>query len=59
MEPDHPGVVAQGVVGAQEEEEEGLAGWGEHALEPGRVGIVSALIAELEYPIRQEPLVMI
>ena len=43
-----PGVVDQEAVEAQEEEEEGLAGW--VVTDPGLVlvGIVSALIAELE-----------
>jgi len=47
-----PGVVDQEAVEAQEEEEEGLAGW--VVTDPGLVlvGIVSALIAEPECPIR-------
>jgi hypothetical protein len=52
MELDLPGVVVQEVAEVWEGEEQGQAGWEVIDLEPVPVGIVSALIAELEYPIR-------
>ena len=48
MELDPLGVVAREVVEVSEEEEEALAEWEVTALEPDRLGIVSALIAELD-----------
>ena len=48
MEPDLPGVVAQAVAEVWEEEEV-LAGWEVINLAPVPAGIVSALIAELDY----------
>ena len=47
-----PGVVAQEVAEVLAGEEEELAGWEVADPEPVPLGIVSALIAELEYPIR-------
>jgi len=45
-------VVVGELVEVQGEAEKGLAGWEVAELELAPVGIVSALIAELEYPIR-------
>ena len=52
MELDLPGVVVQEVVEVQEEGEEVPARWEVVDLGLGLVGIVSALIAEPECPIR-------
>ena len=52
MELDLPGVVVREVVEVQEKGEEAVAGWEVTDLGLAPVEIVSALIAELEYPIR-------
>jgi hypothetical protein len=52
MELDLPGVVVQVVAEVWEGGEQGQAGWEVVDLELVPVGIVSALIVELEYPIR-------
>jgi hypothetical protein len=52
MELDLPRVVVQEVAEAWEEEEEALAGWEVINLALVPVGIVSALVAEPDYPIR-------